>query len=342
MAGQSMTIEIGVLDENKSFDDWDYILNKSINSTVFHKIEWLKIIERHSESKLYPFVISHGDKTVGIYPLFIQKKAIFNLALSPPPNALMLYLGPVLRTEYKNQNKTEQMYIEVQNKINENIKKLNVDYIRIRTSPGLYDIRPFKWSGYNSEPLYTYFLDLSKDIEKIWENLNKQLRQNVRSAEKKGVEIKEGDKENIEDYYNLMKNNFELQGIKARDYRNLLYDLYEELSPENLRIFKAEYENKIIGIQLVTAFENRISLWTGSPKTNILRGTPNELMQWEIIKWAHEKDYRYLEIMDAGDDPRFRYFKAKYNPEPQIWFSNIKYSSRLVNILKFFTKKGQY
>ncbi len=327
-----MTIEIKLANEIDSAQ-WDRIIDDSAIGTIFHKWKWLRIVEKHLKMKLLPFIISENDNPVGIYPVFLQKRLFFDLAFSPPPRALMLYLGPVIINENKNQDKNEQIHIELQNKMDEIFKKNNVKYIRIKTSPGLYDIRPFKWSGYDTDPLYTYFLDLSDGIEVIWGNLKKKLRQNIRNAEEKGIKIKEGNQENIEDYHNMMKATFEHQGIDiGTDYRELLYDLYRQFYPDNLRIFIAEYENKIVGIQLVTSFKNRISLWTGSPRTDILRGIPNELMQWEIIKRAHGESYKILEIMDAGDDPRFRHFKAKFNPKPQIWYSNEKYSSYIFKI----------
>ena len=42
--------------------------------------------------------------------------------------------------------------------------------------------------------------------------------------------------------------------------------------------------------------------------------------------------------MDAGDDPRLRHFKAKFNPELAPWFSAVKYSSPVFKVLERTTK----
>jgi len=82
-------------------------------------------------------------------------------------------------------------------------------------------------------------------------------------------------------------------------------------------------------------------LWVGIPKSDLVGISPNALIQWEAIKWAHAHGLRFYEEMDAGDDPRLRYFKSKYNPELVIWYSATKYSSivyqageKLFNLLK--------
>jgi hypothetical protein len=70
-------------------------------------------------------------------------------------------------------------------------------------------------------------------------------------------------------------------------------------------------------------------LWVGIPKSDVAGISPNALVQWEAIKWSHEHGFVFYEEMEAGDDPRLVYFKAKYNPDLVIWYSATRYSSYL-------------
>ena len=72
--------------------------------------------------------------------------------------------------------------------------------------------------------------------------------------------------------------------------------------------------------------------WVGLPKTDIVGISPNDMIQWEAIRWAQSNGYEYFELMDAGDDPRLRHFKSKYNPDLVIWYSATKYSSFIFKI----------
>jgi hypothetical protein len=73
-------------------------------------------------------------------------------------------------------------------------------------------------------------------------------------------------------------------------------------------------------------------LWVGIPKTGLVGISANDLIQWEAIKYAQMIGLDYYEEMDAGDDPRLRYFKSKYNPELVVWYAATKYSSFIYKI----------
>jgi len=320
-----------------SAKEWNKLVEKSSYGTIFHRWEWLKIVEKHTKSKLYPVIGYKNETPVGIYPFYYQKKKLVKFIFSPPPKSLLMYMGPAVidSNNFLKQDKRELRLIELHKATYEFMKSLGYDYIRIRTSPGLIDARPFLWTGFCVEPLYTYVINLDRSIKHIWENLNKELRRNINKAKKSGVIIEEGSREELYLLDELLKKRFIEQGVslKYRDYKRYLGDLYNEFYPQSLRIFVAKYDGEIVTGQIITCYKDKISLWAGSPKTNLLRGTPTELLQWEIIRWAHENGFKYCEIM-AGDDPRLRHFKAKFNPELVVWFSATKCSPKYMILEK--------
>ena len=62
------------------------------------------------------------------------------------------------------------------------------------------------------------------------------------------------------------------------------------------------------------------------------------IILWEAIRWVSEHGFKFYEEMDAGDDPRLRHFKAKFNPELAPWFSAVKYSSPVFKVLERTTR----
>jgi len=325
---------------SKDTKDWDDLVEKASFSTIFHKWEWLKIVEKYTNGKLYPVIAYRGDTPAGVYPLFYSKKNFIKMVFSPPPRTLLLYLGPIF-TDFESlkQSKRESLLIETQERINEFIMGFKPNYIRIRTVPGLIDSRHFKWTGYEVEPLYTYMVDLSGGIENVWKGLRKELRRNINKAQVEGVTIEEGFIEDLHYIDEALTRRFEEQGESRKSYKPYLSELYNSFHPHHLKIFVAKYKGERITGQIVVCHKDRVSLWAGSPKTSFLRGTPNDLLQWEIIKWACEEGYKRVEIMDAGDDPRLRHFKAKFNPELVPWYSAVKYSSFIFKGLEKLIRK---
>ena len=90
-----MTIEIRIAN-NDDAEEWDTIYCQSPHGTIFHQWNWLKITEKHTQTKLYPLIGMKGEIPVGIFPLFFQKKGPIPMVFSPPPHAVLFYLGPVL------------------------------------------------------------------------------------------------------------------------------------------------------------------------------------------------------------------------------------------------------
>ena len=319
-----MSIEVEV---EKDPEIWNEIVRKSQFGTIFHTWEWLKIAEKYSSSRLYPLVGYKGSTPIGVYPIFLQRKKFLRFAFSPPPRLLLLYLGPAFIDYQKlKQSRKESIFLEFQRSVDEFIKNLKCGYVRIRTPPGLIDSRPLKWSGYRVDPLYTYVIKLY-DTEEVWRNLNRKLRTGIERTKKEGVKVELGDKEDLEYIRVSLYERFKKQGAKPKKsyYKEYLQELYNQFYPDNMKIFIARYKGESVGGLVVLCFKDWSALWIGIPKTEIRGIYPNDLAQWEAIKWACKSGFKYYEEMDAGN-PRFRHFKAKYNPEIVPWYSAEKYS----------------
>jgi lipid II:glycine glycyltransferase (peptidoglycan interpeptide bridge formation enzyme) len=337
-----MSLELQIADE-KEAEEWKKIVDNSSQGTIFHTWAWLKIVEKQTKSVLYPLIGYKGTEPIGVYPLFLVKKSGIKLVFSPPSNALLLYMGPAfVNFDKMKQSRKESLFTEFQTDVDEFIKsELKANYVRIRTAPGLVDSRPLRWNGYEVEPLYTYMIDLTKGVDYAWNGLNRKLRTSIERSKREGVEVKMGDKEDLEFIRVSLYRRFEKQGLRPQKeyYKNYLSELFNAFYPENMKIFVANYKGEKVGGLVVLYYKEWSALWIGIPKTELKGIYPNDLAQWEAIKWSCEHGFKYYEEMDAGDDPRLRHFKAKFNPESAIWFSAVKYSSP---IFKGLDKTTQY
>lgn len=328
-----MSLQLKIITEVDSVE-WDNIVATNAHGTIFHRWKWLKIVEKNTNSIFYPIMVYKGTTLVGIYPIFIQEKGFIKLAFSPPSGAYLIYLGPVINN-YENlkQDKKESIFMHLQEEMDKFIfSDLNCKYSRIRSPPGLYDSRPLRWSGYKVEPLYTYRIDLTGGEKKVWEQFDRQLRVTINKAIREGVTVEEGNKNDIDFIHESLLRRFNEQGSRSKDHLKYLSDLYDEFHPNNMKIFIAKYNGEKIGGMFSLFYKDIMYLWVGVSKSDLKGISPNDLTQWEAIKWACNNGYKYYEEMDAGDDPRLRYFKSKYNPELVIWYSAVKHSSFVYKI----------
>ncbi len=323
-------------------EQWDTAVQSALHGTLFHTWKWLKIVEKHSETILFPLMCYKGTTLVGIYPVFIQKKGFVKIALSPPSKAYLLYLGPVI-VNYDNlkQDKKESIFIGVQEGVDRFLfSEHGCNFVRIRSSPRLPDSRPFRWTGYNLEPLYTYRISLIHGAPYVWEQFDRKLRVDIKKAEREGVTVEEGRKIDLEYLYNSLATRMKEQGFNTTGTSGYLTDLYECFHPSKMKIYIAKYQGERVGGMIALCHKDVMQLWVGVPKSDLKGISPNDLVQWKAISWACENGFHYYEIMDAGDDPRLRVFKSKYNPELSPWYSAVKYSSLFYKLMANITRKG--
>ena len=329
-----MTLTISLASKEDS-PKWDELVVSSPHGTIFHTWKWLSIVEKHTRTRLLPLILYKGTQIVALYPVFIQKKRWISVAFSPPPRAYMLYLGPVI-PEYETMklDKKESIFFQVQQEVTRHLfSEKGCKYFRVRTSPGLFDARPLKWAGYSVDPQYTCRIRLDSGIDTVWSRFDRKLRVDINKAVKENVDVQEGNLDDLLQLSDSLSRRFREQGAQPHDYRDYLTDLFHAFYPEHLKIYTAFYKGERVGGMVSLCFKQVMYLWIGIPKFDVKGISPNDLVQWEAIKWATKNGYIYYEEMAGGDDPRLRSFKSKYNPDLAIWYSATAYSSRFYKFL---------
>ena len=335
-----MTMELKISEDSNSHE-WDRVVSASPHGMIFHTWRWLKTVEKHTGAAFYPLAAYRGTNLVAIYPVFVQKKGFVNLALSPPPQAYLLYLGPVIVDyEKKKLEKKEDTFVQLQRAVDSFLfQELNCKYSRIRLSPGLSDSRPLRWCGYTVEPLYTYRTNLTAGLDTIWAQFDRKVRGNIERAVQEKVTVREGGKEDLALIENEISRRRKEQGFREIDHYRYLNDLFESCH-DHMRIFIAEYQGRFAGGLVSLVYRNTMYLWIGMAKTGLKSIYPNDLLQWEAMKWAAGHGMTWLESMDGGANRRLTSYKSKWNPEIVIWYSAVKHSSILYELGERLLKMG--
>ncbi len=298
---------------------WNETVDNAPGGTIFHRWEWLRIAEKHSKSKLYPFTCLDDDGTpFGIFPFFYSRMGPLRMVFSPPPGCAM-QLGPILARTNLKPHKLEHLYKDFQEQIDHFVRGLGANYILINSSPGLRDIRPFMWSNYDVMPAYTYKIDLTKGETGVWSAFQKKLRSDITRTEKKGLTVKEGSEKDLEFLYESVNRRYEAQNIKLPVSRRYLCDLFQQFGSSHLKLLVALYENRTVGAIIHLAYKDNVIVWEGVGKSDIRGLAVNDLIQWRGIQWAIENGYKTYELMGANT-PRLCEFKSKYSPELDIYF----------------------
>jgi lipid II:glycine glycyltransferase (peptidoglycan interpeptide bridge formation enzyme) len=198
--------------------------------------------------------------------------------------------------------------------------ELKTHIVSIRFSPFNTDARPFIWDGYDVSPAYTYIYNLKTGTEAIWLDFSRGVRKDINKAQKSGISIEQGGIEDAEFVYDK---------VAARHRINLskvfVMDIVRSFSPDNCSIFIARLSEERLSGLIVLHYGNYAYGWIGFPRLEGDKLHTNEILMWEVIKWAHAKGYHTLENMGADDLTTFQ-FKRKFNPTLQSYFTTTKAS----------------
>ena len=67
--------------DEKSLEVWDKIVDSSEMGTIFHKLDWLKAVEKHTKSTFYPLIGYEGREVVCLFPVFYKHDLLAYLFL---------------------------------------------------------------------------------------------------------------------------------------------------------------------------------------------------------------------------------------------------------------------
>ncbi|KUG18925.1 hypothetical protein ASZ90_011371 [hydrocarbon metagenome] len=309
--------------------EWDRIVDESSHGTIFHTWRWLKIVEKHTGSTLYPIVAYQSEKPAGIIPLFYQKNMQMGMVFSPPPDAALYYLGPILINDPgKRLHRRETEYRNFQSAVDRFIRdELRATYISISLPPGLTDPRPYKWAGYTVDPAYDYVLELGNGVDRQWRQLPKKVRQNVTRAEARGISVVEGGREALETLFSLMVKRYGEQRRVISVPKNYLLELYDQY-PASIKVFLALHEDEPVAGVADIIYKDRLYSWIGNPKPGTpISPSPNDLLIWKEIQYGCNCGMQqYITMSAAGNERLHGYYSSKMNPSLQLRFMVKKYS----------------
>lgn len=327
-----MSVEIRIADENNA-PDWEKLVETSPYSTIFHRWEWLKTVEKHTKSRFYPMIGYENSIPIGIFPLFFQKIFSIRSLFSPPPATAIPYLGPLMLQREETAYDRESSYMEFSSKVLEFISsEIKPNYTRFNFSPGIIDLRPLIWANYEINPYYCYYVNIKKsDSANLLAQFKKRLRQGINRAVRFGVTVREGGDADIPKIYNLMQRRYGEQDKLVTVNEQYLTEIYNKFR-NNIKVWVAEYEGDMLTGLIEVRHKDELASWIGNPKPETKDVNANDLLNYTALKWACDNGFsRYTTVGAAGVQRLYTYY-SKFNFEPLLSLTAKKYSSTIFKL----------
>ncbi|HOZ56164.1 MAG: Lipid II:glycine glycyltransferase [Parcubacteria group bacterium ADurb.Bin316] len=144
------------------------------------------------------------------------------------------------------------------------------------------------------EPSKTAIVNLEKDEEKLLSAMHPKTRYNIRLAEKRGVKIKEGGKDDFDNFWRIMKETVARDGFRLHSKGH--YQKMLELDNSFVRLFLAEYNSRIVAAVLSVFFGDTITYVHGASANKDRNVMAPYLLHWHIIKLGKSLGYKYYDF----------------------------------------------
>jgi hypothetical protein len=175
-------------------------------------------------------------------------------------------------------------------------RKIRMDVIIPATNNSIFRTFP---DGADAAPYGTYAIDLQQPDDVLWKNIGKITRQNISTAQKDGVLIREG-LEYLEPAYNLIRETFSRSKLEFMNYD--AFHRFAHGLGENGKLLKAEYQS-IAQSYCLFGFSNYCAYAIYAGNIFPQHQGAIKLMQWEAIRLFRSFGVRKFDFVGARINP---------------------------------------
>ena len=266
--------------------EWDEFASR-YTDLIFYQSVWSKVLKEGLGGQPLYFYLKHGGEIVAGLPGILLNFKIFKILYASIPYGHLIGEKPY--------------YSAFLQLLEKEFRRKGIDQVRLTESPFSDSYPPESFKPISAK---CTFLDLTGyDKEKIWDGYRKNIRRDVRKAQRSGITIRSGDSiEGVNTFYKLYLSSMERNRAMAKYPLHWFETLYEVVTKKGLgAILIAELnEGAIAGVVLIYSPSSTHYFHNGS-KYEFLKFCPNELLIHSALEEAVGKGNSFFDFM--GSDP---------------------------------------
>lgn len=195
------------------------------------------------------------------------------------------------------------------------------EFKKIITELGYKTKKNIKNIGQVLQPKYVFRLNVKdKTEEELLQSFESKTRYNIRLAGRKGVTVRQGTRDDLKIFYDIMKTTGSRDDFFIRPL-SYFQKIYDEMGEKHARIYIAQFEGEPIAATMPIYYGNKVWYLYGGSSNKHRNLMPNYLIQWEMIKWAIEEkcdwyDFRGVSGFKSEKDPQYRCLQIQKRIQP--------------------------
>jgi hypothetical protein len=305
-------------DVRQLIDPW---LEKCPSATIYHTTGWNLIVQDVFATACRYFLALDGGELVGVFPChFVRSSLSTTICYSPPRSYEVSYGGPVAIGPESAQICKALVKAAA-------CARVGV-VVEIYNSPqnSEWAIQSgWKWVA----SLESAYVDLKPDLAEIWRSsLNGKRRNEIRKAEKKGVQVQFLGIDGLDQYYALTEEMAERARIPLQPksyYRRIL----DEFGPrDQARLYLAFHNRAALAGGIFLRYQKMCYYWVGATASMAENLGQGEALQWEAIQWAKGSGCEWYDLVGVDRErlPHIATFKLGFTRQVVI-FQRVYYAT---------------
>jgi FemAB-related protein (PEP-CTERM system-associated) len=259
-----MTVQVEIFQGNAS--EWDAFVASMSGASGYHGYAWRAILERSFGHKSYMLAARTKGALSGVLPLVHMKSVLFgNFLVSLP---FVTYGGLLCRDE-----DSSRVLLEL------------AEELRVRLGARHVELRHYGAAELDlpaKRHKVAMVLPLAADDEIMWTGFNAKVRNQVRKAQKAGLEVQWGGSELLNEFYAVFVRNMRDLGtpVYAKEFfANVLAGV-----PVSTRIIVVRLQGKAVAAGLLYHHGKTLEIPWASSIRDFNSLCPNNLMYWECVR----------------------------------------------------------
>jgi serine/alanine adding enzyme len=278
---------------------WDSFVRGAEGATAYHGFGWRAVFAKSFGHPChYLAAIDDNGEWQGVLPLVHMRSRIFgNFLVSLP---FVNYGGLLSRNE-----EAAGLLLGAAENLRRSCGAAHVE---------LRHIAPASQALPTKQHKVTMILGLAGSTDDQWKAFDPKLRNQIRKAQKSGLEFKRGHLDLLDGFYEVFARNMRDLGTPVysrRFFRNVM-----EAFPDTTAIIAVLHEDKTIAAGIASWFGSRIEVpWASSIK-DYKALCPNHMLYWQAISFAIEHGFREFDFGRSTPNEGTYNFKKQWGARP--------------------------
>ncbi len=299
--------------------EWDILISDFESKTIFHETSWhTHLCDALPNSEVLYFSIQENGKVIGYFCGHLVKKIFFNIMGSPLRGTGTNFMGPVVNSDINQSS--------LINAIEKMCQKEKIHHIELCNN--ILDKHIMNNAGFSVITRVTHLLNILSDKENMFMTLKSNCRNRVRKAVKNGLVVKIVHNCSIVDnFFEQFKEVYGKQGMAVPFKKARVASLFKRLDQRRLLSLVVKKEDKLLATGLFPYDNHTIYFWGATSWLKYQKLCPNELLHWEVIKFAISNKIQFYDMCGGGSR-----FKNKFGGDDVPF---ILYTKSYVKFLKY-------